>query len=191
MNWLLFALLAWVTLGLEAGFRPALQLGSLAVAPSFVMVLVVFIALWARTSTALGAAMLMGFCLDLLFVQATGGGETVPVVGPWALGCMLASYTVVNFRNMVFRTSPLTLAFLCTLGAAIANILVLAILTIRAKYDMIVVPSPAGELWQRLGAALYTGLLGLVLAPALNWIGPWLGFKKQSSGGFRYETARR
>lgn len=191
MNWLLFAILAWLMLGFESGFRAALQIGSLAIAPSFVLVLVVFIALWARTSAVLGAALVMGFFLDLLYVQQTTGGESVAVVGPWALGCMLASYTVLNFRNMVFRTSPLTMAFLCTLGAAIANILVLAILTIRARYDVLVMPSPASELWQRLGAAVYTGVLGLVMAPALNWIAPWLGLKKQSAGGFRYEAGRR
>lgn len=191
MNWAIFALLSWLFLGLEQGLRPALQVGSLAVAPSFVLVLIVFVSLWARTGTALAAAMVLGFFLDLLNLQPTTVGESAVVVGPWALGCVLAAYTTLNFRAMVFKRNPLTMGFLCTLGAAVANVLVLAILALRSRYDVVLLQSASGDLVQRLFSSLYTGVLGLVLAPALAWLSPWLGFKKQSAGGFRYETGRR
>lgn len=194
MNWAIFSLLSWLFLGLETGFRSALQVGSLAVVPSFVLILVVYVSLWARTTTALAAAMILGCFLDLLNLQATSTGESVVILGPWALGSALASYTVLNFRAMVFRRNPLTMAFLCTLGAAVAHVLVIALLTLRSKYDVVLIPSASADLWQRLGSALYTGMLGLIVGPALNFIGPWLGFKKQTSGGaggFRYESARR
>ena len=189
MNWLVFALLSWLFLGLEHGFRSALQVGSLAIAPSFVMVLIVYVALWARTTSALGCAMALGFILDLLYPVPTSAGETAVVAGPWALGCMLAAYTVINFRAMVFRRNPLTIAFLCILGSAVAHILVITILTLRSRYDVVVIPSASAELWQRLGSALYTGLLGLGVGPLLNMIGPWIGFKKPgglAAGGRRF-----
>jgi hypothetical protein len=179
MNWAILALLCWLFLGLEAGFRDALQVGALGVAPSFVLILVVFISLWAKPAQALGIALAMGFFMDLLRLVPTSAGENAAIVGPWTLGCLVAAYTVLNFRAMVFRRNPLTMAFLCTLGSTVASVMVVAVLTLRSFYDVVQISSASRELWLNLGCALYTGVVGLVVGPALNSIGPWLGFRKQ------------
>lgn len=184
MNWFVFAFIAWLTLGMEHGLRQALQIGHLNLAPSFVLVLVVFVSLWAKTLQALWASLLLGACLDMLNLVPTSTGETIAILGPSALGCLVASFTVLNFRVMMFRRKTLTIAFLCAVAGAIAGVVVLAILTTRAFYDDIVLVSASSELWQRLGSALYTGVLALFMGPALQWVGPWMGFRKpQSLGG--------
>lgn len=181
MNWIVFALIAWIMLGFEEGFRAALQLGSLAVTPSFVLVLIVFVSLWARPMAALAVGLILGVMMDLVYLVPTSGGsgETVAVVGPWALGGLLAAYTVLNFRGMVFRHSPLTMGFLCAVSSALAQVLVLAILTVRSHYDIIDLGGASNQLWQRLGSAAATGILALVMAPLLNAAGPLLGFRAQ------------
>jgi hypothetical protein len=47
LNWVVFAMLAWLALGLERGLKPMLMLqgGSLTLAPSFVMTLAVFVSM--------------------------------------------------------------------------------------------------------------------------------------------------
>ncbi|MDX2116121.1 MAG: hypothetical protein SFZ24_10965 [Planctomycetota bacterium] len=186
MNWLIFALLAWLMAGMELGLRDALQIGNLALAPSFVMILLVFVALWARPQTALGVGLSLGALLDLLYVLPTQTGETAVLMGPWALGCTLAAYTVLNFRALMFRKNPLTMAFLCAVATAIANVIVLAILALRAFYDPILLPSATSELWQRLGTAVYTGVVALAVGPALQTLAPWLGFRRQTQLGGRF-----
>lgn len=181
MNWVVFALLAWLALGLETGLRPAFQLGTMPIAPSFVLILVTFVSLWARPRHLLGAALLLGALMDLINQLPTSTGEAAVVMGPWALGCMLAAYTVLNFRAMVDRKHPLALAFLCFLGACVANILVLALLALRAFYDDIIIESASKELLQRVASAAYTGVLAPFVGYVLNLISPWLGFKNPRS----------
>ncbi len=178
MNWIVFAVLAWIFLGMEQGLRQALQVGSWDIAPSFVLILLVFVSLWAKPIHALWAALFLGVSLDMLNLVPTKSGETIAILGPWALACMLTAYTVLNFRVLMFRRNPLSIAFLCTVGGAISGVLVLAILSLRAYYDDILLVSASADLGRRLLTALYTGVLALPLGPALHWIGPWLGFKR-------------
>lgn len=178
MNWLLFSILAWIALGMEVGLRDAFQIGHTPLAPSFVMILIVFVALWARPLTLLAAACILGALLDLVNQVNTTHGESVVVLGPWALGSMLAAYTVLNFRAMMFRRNPITAAILCVLAGAIAAAVVVVLLRIRAQYDDIQVASAAAELLPRLGAALYTGLVAVPFIWLLNRLGGPLGFRR-------------
>jgi cell shape-determining protein MreD len=185
MNWIVFGIVAWVFLGMESGLREALQVGQLNIAPSFVLILIVFVSLWAKPIHALWAAVLLGCALDMLNLLPTESGETIAMLGPWALGCMVASYTVLNFRVMMFRRNPLTIAFLCAVSGAIASVVALAILSIRAFYDDELILTASSELGQRTASALYTGALAIIIGPVLHWIGPWMGFRRPISMGGR------
>lgn len=185
MNWIVFAVTAWLALGFEVGFRQALQIGHLNVAPSFVLILLAFVSLWARPAHAAWAAVFLGISLDLTSQVPTRTGDPAVIVGPWTLGCLIASYTVLNFRAMMFRRHPLALAFVSGLGTALAHVFVLAVLVLRSKYDDIHMPSASAELWQRLGTAAYTAVVALILAPLLNTFGHWLGFRQPLSLGRR------
>lgn len=187
MNWIVFAIVAWIFLGFESGFRETLQVGQTNIAPSFVLVLLVFVSLWARPLHAMWAAFLLGASLDMLNQVPTRGGETISILGPWALGCMLASYTVLNFRVMMFRRNPLTIAFLCAIGGGIAGVVALAFVALRGYYDDLVTVPASSSLFQHAASSVYTGALALLLGPVLNWIGPWMGFRRPASlaGGRR------
>lgn len=181
MNLLVVAIVAWICLGLEVGFRAALQLGDQAIAPSFVLVLIVFLGLWARPVQLLGVSMVLGALLDLLNL-VPAGTESIVVLGPWALGCTAAAYTVLNFRAMVFRRNPLAVAFLSTAGAMVANIVALSLLAFRAVYDDLALAGAGTELWLRLASSLYTGVLSLLLSPVLGALSGLMGLKRPVVG---------
>jgi len=180
VNWLVFAILSWVALGLEQGFRPALQVGSVNIAPSFVLILLVFISLWVRASSVIPAALILGACLDMLNKVPTETGESVVILGPWALGGALGAFLILNLRAMVFRRNPLTLAVLCFIAAFAAQVVVLAILMFRASYDSVSLQPAATELTQRLLTALYTGLVSILIGPLLQMAAPWIGVRKRT-----------
>lgn len=187
MNWIVFGVVAWIFLGLESGFREALQIGTWNIAPSFVLILLVFVALWARPLHALWAAFILGCSLDLLTQVPTRAGETISIIGPWALGSMLAAYTVLNFRVMMFRRNPLTIAFLCAVAGGIAGVVALAFIALRGYYDDIIALPAASALFQHAASALYTGGLAILVGPILQWIGPWMGFRRPAA----YPSNRR
>jgi hypothetical protein len=188
VNWVVFAIASWVLFGCEVGLRDVLQLGDSSIAPSFVIPLLVFVALWARAGSALTVALLIGLTLDLIHTWPTERGQDIVIVGPWSFGCMLAAYTTLNLRTMMFRKSIITVAILSVIGAAIAQIFGLALLTVRSTYDDILLPSAAAELWPRLASSIYTGATALLVAPVLQFIAPWLGMRRATgpAGALRF-----
>lgn len=183
MSWVAFGLLAWLALGLELGLRDALQLGQSGVAPSFVMTLVAFIAAVGTRSAALWSALALGLALDLTNARpAPGGVDSVVMVGPWTLGCLVGCYAAVTMRALTARRSAPAIAFLAVIACAMAGVVATALIVVRSWYDPLVGSSPIAELAQRLGCALFTGVLALVLAPALLFVAPLCGFPHSSQG---------
>ncbi|MEO1129086.1 MAG: rod shape-determining protein MreD [Planctomycetota bacterium] len=187
MRWTVFTIAAWITLGLEWGLRDALQLGDVRIAPSFVFVLVVFISLWARQTAAMGACLILGAVVDLLGQLPTSDGTDVVVLGPHALGYLLAGYTVLTLRALMFRRNIISLAFLVLLTGVLAQILVTFLLGVRTVYDNVLFDQPLVELGQRLGSALYSAVLAIPFGAALNVIRPIFGFEADTRRGFRIQ----
>ncbi len=185
MNWAVFAIATWVGFGLHWGFRDALQLGQTGIAPYVPIVLVVYVGLWAPAASALSAALVVGVAWDLLEGQVTDAGRSVVVLGPHALGCLLAAYTVVTVRGVMLRKNALTLAVLAAVGALLAQLVVVFLLSIRAWYDVVVFGSPLVEFGGRAASSGYTGALALVLAPVLGALRPFFGFRSASGPGFK------
>src|SRR3954462_9918974 len=101
MNWMLFAVLAWVFLGLEKGLRDALGLGSTGIAPSFVFALLTFVAMSAPRTIVIWAAIVLGILMDLVFeVPLRQFGGTVTMLGPHALAYALASQLIISMRGL-------------------------------------------------------------------------------------------
>ena len=177
MNWVVFLLVAWVTMGLELGLRPSIQLGDSGMAPSFALILVAYIALAAPRQTALWAAMFIGVLLDLTSERlASSNLGTLTIVGPAALGCMLGASAVANVRAMVYRRNPLTMLVLATMMSVIAQIVIVACLAARSWWDPALAFHARPELAARIGSAAYTGVAALVVGPVLNFLTPLFGF---------------
>ncbi len=184
MNIFLFALLAWVAAGLEIALPPVLDAGGSGVQPSFLIPLVVFVALHADTRPALWSALILGLVVDLIQPVALvdGGATTIP--GPHALGFLLAAQMTLSLRGMVIRRNPLTLVVLSILGAAVASLVVIAFTTVRGLFDPSLAWRGAAELAPGVLSALYTGLTALVMSFPLFALTPFFGFPSLQASRF-------
>lgn len=185
MNWIIFALLLWVSMGLDLGLRGLLQLGDSAIAPRFGVVLLVFICLWARPGALMLGAVFVGLGMDIFTdVYITGQEGAITVLGPYALGCMLAGYTIFTVRSVMQRKSAFTLAALTLLATLLVEVVRITLLTVRSFYDDLALDGAVAALGTGAGTAVYTGLLALLLAPLLNALRKPMRFQGQSGMGF-------
>jgi len=91
VSWLAFAVALWVGLGLELGLRDALRLGAGPVSPSFVVPITVWFVLNASSRRALWAALIAGAMLDLTAAMPRTDGGDALILGPRALGMLVAA----------------------------------------------------------------------------------------------------
>lgn len=177
MNWFVFAFISWIAFGIERALLVYFDAGSGGVLPSVVIPLVVFVALHAPRPQTLWAAIILGVVSDLLspMVHVDGGASTV--LGPHALGYLLVCQFVFAIRGMVIRRNPLTLIFLSIAGSLIAQIVIVAIFTLRGFGDDPIVFHAGAELIQRSLSAVYTGLGAIVLSIVFFALEPVFGFQ--------------
>lgn len=168
MNWIIFAALTWLLVGLEKGLRDALSIGQSGIAPSFVFVLLTFVALSVQRQTVMWAAVVLGLVMDLVFeVPLRQSGGTVTVPGAHVLAYALGAQLILIMRPLMIRRNPLTLAFLSSVGSLVANLVLVMIFTMRHMFGSPLAWETKRELVAALGSAAYTGVLGLFLAFAL------------------------
>lgn len=187
MNWVAFAIAAWVALGLEIGLRDGLSLGDGGAAPSFMFAFATFIALFATPTTALWSSLILGLLVDLTAeLVLREGRQAVTVIGPNALGFVLAGQLTLTLRGVMVRRNPLTLAFLALVSGVVAQVVVVALYSVRGTYDPIAFV-PWQQLMSRLGTALLTAPLAMVLGLALVPMAPVFGLP----AAFQRRFARR
>lgn len=177
MNWFVLLFIAWVGLGLEMALAPVFDAGALGVHPSTMIPILVFVALYAPRRHVLWAAVVLGLSRDLLTPLTHENGGPVHLVGPYVLGSLLCVQFVLSVRGMVIRRNPLTIGVLSVLGAIVAEILVVAIVTVRVMAGDHLVWGASDELVARLLSSLYTGLMGLVLSFIFFALTPAFGFQ--------------
>lgn len=186
-----FIIAAWVFFGLELGLKPLLELGTSQVAPSFVIALLVFVAMQASAVSSLGAGLMIGLLIDLTSARtAPATGEAITIVGPYALGCLAASYAVLTARTMVVRHNPITFAFLAFVASLLTHVVAAALLEFRSVYDPAVTFSAANELATRFGSSLYTAGVALPLGWLLRWFAPLFKFPQSGSSRGRRTSHR-
>jgi len=186
MRWLVFAILAWIFIGLEIGLRDVLAFGEdLAISPSLVLPLAALVALSATPRQTLVACLVLGLLVDLTSShELADAGGAVTIIGPAALGYMLAGKFVLTMRGLMIRHNPLTLVFLSIVGAMLVNAVIAAMLSIRAIYDPIVWDG-GGELLVRLGRSIYTGAPALLVGLISPLLGAMLGLDHPPRHGRR------
>ncbi|CAN5857290.1 hypothetical protein BH11PLA1_BH11PLA1_20690 [soil metagenome] len=178
MNPLAAGVMLYLLLGLELAARGVFSAGSGGgvVMPSFVLAGVVMIGLFAPVTAALWTALLAGLAMDF----CTAGLFTI--VGPWALAYLAAAYFVVTVRGMLMRRSVLAWMFTGVVGAALAAVVFVVLMTARSWFDSAVEFRPGHEISVRLLGALYTAavMAGLWVAkgPLLSLLGLGDGAKR-------------
>ena len=174
MNWPVFAIIAYVLLGLERGLRDVLAIGP--VQPSFLLAFGAFIALSAPPMHAVWACLVVGLSLDLTGGWPVVAGAAQPIIGPYALGAVLMSQVVLTLRGKLVRHHLATLAVLTFFGVLAAQLVVVILLTVQKLTGAPLAFQPGSEVLLRIGSAGYTALLSILLGFLLAAAAPLLGF---------------
>lgn len=174
MNWPVFAILAYLLLGLERGLRDALAIGP--VQPSFLLALGAFIALSAQPMHAVWACLVLGLAIDLTGGWPMLAGPAQPLIGPYALGGVLMAQVILTLRGKLVRHHLATLSVLTLFGVFAAQIVVVILLSIQKLTGAPLAFEPGRELLVRLGSAGYTAVLAIPLGLLLIAAAPLLGF---------------
>ncbi len=183
MNWLLGVVAAWIALGADLGLRDALQAGTAPILPSFVLILVIFVATWARRGAALWFALAIGAAADLVTNVATTSGDTITVLGPRALGMLTAGYTAYMLRAWMFRRNAVAVAVMSCVGGCVAGVVIVTLLKTRSAYDSLELGRATSELGVQILSAFYSGAAALLVAPVLGFLKPAFGFPSQGRVG--------
>jgi len=178
MNLALFVLLLWVALGLEVGLKEALRLRDLPIAPSFVFCCVTLVAMFASPSVVRWTAIAVGLMMDLLSVLPVRDSlADVRIVGPHMLGFVVGCEIIMLVRSSTIRRNPLTMGFLAGIGAMGGAVVMVCVFTLRAWVLDPLVWDLWFQTWTRTLSALYTGIVGVVLAFGLLPLAPLLGMQ--------------
>ncbi len=182
MRWPVFAFLAFLLLVLQEGLGTLWSVGGHS--PSLLMVLMVFVSLWAPSLTGAYAALALGLLTDLSQpVYPAGQATDVALIGPACLGYLTGAYVTQQLRGMVFRHSPLVIGVMVLIAGAFVHLVVLAILTARGLPWLAAQPvagwHAADQLVARFFDLLYTAGVGVVLGAVLVRFHWALGFGQQ------------
>ena len=183
MNWVTVLIAGYLLTGIDLGLREGVQLWPTHIAPSLVIPFVVYVALFAPHTAALWTGLLIGMVVDLSTPRGPADALTI-VVGPHALGFLVAAYFVITVRSMVIRRNPLTLGAVSALAAAIAYLIAIVLLQIRSWCGDPINFSLGDEILQRLGSALATGISGMALSVVLFPMFPVFGFHDPATRRF-------
>lgn len=177
MNPITVALAVYLFWGFDAALRGPLALGNTAATPSFMMVLLVFLAVHGPVKTVPWVGLALGLCVDLLVARPIYEAQAIAtIIGPNAIGFFAASHAVLALRGLMLRRNPFAFLFLCAAGTMLAQLVVVAIMTLRSLLDTAMPAAPSAELLARAGSAVYTGVISLVLGPLLHLAVGWFGF---------------
>ncbi|QQE11240.1 hypothetical protein JD969_17350 [Planctomycetota bacterium] len=183
MNWVIFAIIAYLFLAMQVGLRTLIALPESfgGMAPSLLLILGVYICLTARSHIALWAMLALGLTTDLI----TTLNPDSTIIGPAAIGYLLAGFTILQMRGLVFKESVFTLALL-TFAAG-----VFACITITAFYKLRTIPWLAGDasdnwdtanqLYRYFMMVLYTTALAFPLGFILYKITPIFRFHEKKT----------
>ncbi len=176
MNWFVLLFVAWIGFGLEMALLPVFDAGASGLHPSVILPLLVFVSLYAPRRHALWCAIVLGIATDLMTPINHDNGGPVYLIGPYALGFLLSSQFIFSVRGMVIRRNPLTIAFLSLLASLIAEILVVALITMRSLAGDPIEWYPRNALVEHTLSSVYTGVGALVLSFIFFALTPAFGF---------------
>ncbi len=163
MNWLVFAIFAYVVVAIENGLDQVLAIQH--VSPGFVWILAGFVAMCAPPGIVPWALLALGLLADLTAPFQTVELLDMPLIGPNCLGYLAGSYVCLQMRGMVARESPVALGVLVFTGGLFARLVPVALITLRGlpllHTDPVLPWSAADELVRAFLGLLYTTLAAL------------------------------
>jgi len=187
MRWQTFAIFAFVFLILELGLVDLLGLGpQRAIVPNWLLILMVYIALFAPGRTACWAAIILGLLADIVHdVPFANPDLETAALGPHALGFLVGAYLTLQIRAMLFRNSPFTVAivvFVAGIFASLTTIILLGLRGVVAFSDPIADFSSSGRLVTDFLRLLYTAAAAIPIGWLLGRFRRTFGFQVQAKG---------
>ena len=138
--------------------------------------LLVAVALAAPAGWVPWAALALGLVADLLDKVDVTGDAAGTIVGPNALGFLLASQLMVAMRPLMNRRNPLSFGVLGLAGSLVAHAVVVAMMTAHSIFGDSILWEARHQVLVRLGSSVYTGVLAMALSLALIPLSGFLGF---------------
>lgn len=150
MRWPVLLVATYLALALQLGLLTLLQIGSGGAAgvsgfsgasPNWLLILLVLVAMWASPMEIAWTAIILGVIDDLTmrsFAFADRPADYT-LIGPGAIGFLVAGFAVLQLRGLVFRDSVLaagTLVFIAGLLARVTTAAILALRTWSFAFDM-------------------------------------------------------
>ena len=166
MNWPLFAIACWLLAVLQTGLAPLLSLGGRlpGSGAQLLLVLAAFLPLCSnRFWEAVLASCLAGLLMDLLAEPVPG----VPLMGPMALGCVVAAGIIWLFKKSSLGETVLSLVLAVFMFGAVANAVAVMLLYFRGVALPMAAAEPVPnlvvthELFKRLMEVICTTALAL------------------------------
>jgi hypothetical protein len=185
MRWFVFAIFAYLALALDQGLSVLWSdlLGGWSAAPSFMLILAVFISLWAPPRATYVAWLVLGILTDLSIPRGAApdtGLEAFWILGPAALGYLLGAYAAVETRTLFLRESPIALAALVLFAGTFVHLLTIALITWRGVFFPLNEPVPlwsgTSQLFQHALELFYTAILAVPVAMLLRKTKDWFAF---------------
>lgn len=162
MRWAVFIIMSSFFLGFDEGLSSLFAIHTLGgVAPRIVVVLALFISLFASKHAALWGCWLIGFASDMgPQGESIEAGLFIP--GPACIGLTIFCLLVMQIRGSVFRQRPITMVAMTFVGSLLLGFIGMAIVFLRWMAPWIESAAPPDllvRMGQELGIALYSALL--------------------------------
>lgn len=183
MRWTVFAFFGYVFLALDTGLRPMLQIGESGYAPSFALILMVWIASMGPTHAVRWAALVLGLLVDLLAQYSTVDGRATIVAGPYALGFVLGAALTIQLRSLVYRKHPLITGLLTAVAGACAFVPAIFLLTMRRVVyagldsEHVIIWAASDQLVHAFWTVLYSAVIAVPTGWMLNRVSGLFGFQ--------------
>jgi len=169
VNWIIFAILAYLAAALQDGLVPTLLIQAPVgeVRPNLLLILAVFLAMHAPSRVVLLTWAALGLILDILTVDYAGGAV---LLGPYTFGFLAGAVVALQLRQVVLKHHVFSLAFCTAVCGTGVALIVVGIFGFRNLYDPLAGYSPLADLAARVLGVLYTAVLALPLSwPLIRW----------------------
>lgn len=147
MNWLIFTLVAYVFLAMQAGLTSLLGIpDAQGVLPNFMLIFAVYIGMMAPGKTVAWGMLVCGLLVNLLPGPVPGG----VVLGPEALGYLAGAFAILQLRTLVFRESVIALSVMVFVVGIFIHLMTVALYTSRGLPFLLGETVPAWNAFQQL-----------------------------------------
>ncbi len=176
MRWRVLVIAALLAVVFDQSMAGLIEVGS--IRPSLLAIVALYVSLWAPRMIALWSCFALGLLADLTSALPYPPAQVVYLVGPHAIGFSFGCALVLQIRAMVMRRQLVAMCVLSGVFVAAASIIVISIYTARSWFPEFAPEfaefRPAGELFRRVAAALYTAIIALPVGYVLlRWQKLW------------------